>query len=249
LVFLAVAGGLVHTRFVALAAALAGLAAAAAALPAWSRAWPLRYFVLGLWAISITWAAYDIGAIEVDGEGGAGAVSIPGYTSLASPSVRPALAIAVIAMAATALLLVAVGRSAGRVRVPGSLGLALLAVVGAGSGAWARIVYSRDYWDTYYAPAGPREAAAGISVAVAVAVAWYALTLRDRLLGGALLLGWYTTMTVGFLAYFTAYLGHHVLLPGVQLAGAHILVAALIAAGIALTVIYMRRRRAAAPVG
>jgi hypothetical protein len=103
-------------------------------------------------------------------------------------------------------------------------------------------------------------------VAVAAVVAWYALTLRDRLLGGALLLGWYSTMALGFLQYYADYSRHRLIprLADAQAGGIHltalfyyikipgsanITVAVLGAAGIALTVIYMRRGRAASAVG
>jgi hypothetical protein len=85
----------------------------------------------------------------------------------------------------------------------------------------------------------PREVSAVVGVAV-TAVAWYALTLRDRRLGGALLLGWYTQMAFGFLAYvsriFSAGTGSVNIVEGV-----------LGGFGIALTIVYTLQGRRRAP--
>jgi hypothetical protein len=203
-----------------------------------------------MWAISISWAIYDVVAIATDpGHNTSIPTSVPGYTALAKPTIDQALVAAVIAVAATALLLTGLSKPAERTRAPGPFGLILFVVVVVGHGAWDKVVYSGFNWDPYYFPGYQREAGAVAGVIVAAAVAWYALTLRDRRLGGALLLGWYTTLALGFLQYATAFPGQGIYLPGAGTGVPHILAATLIAAGVPLTVIYMRRVRAASAVG
>jgi hypothetical protein len=238
LIFLMVTRQRIPERVIDIAAPVDVIAMAAAAAALFARALPLRYFVLGMWAISFSWAAYDIAPKPPPGQ--ANTIDIPGYSSAATWQVDKALVAAAIAIAAVALLVIAFGRSAERDRLPGPFGMLLFVVAVVSHGAWDRIVYTRQYWDPYLFPPAPREASAVVAVAVTAVVAWYALTLRDRRLGGALLLGWYAQMAFGFLTYLIARVS-------AGTASGNIVVGVLGAIGITLTIVYWLGRRSAAP--
>ena len=55
----------------------------------------------------------------------------------------------------------------------------------------------------FYLPDNPNSTGHVTAILVGLAVAWYALSLRDRALGGALVLGWATVTLIFFLVDFT----------------------------------------------
>ena len=77
-----------------------------------------------------------------------------------------------------------------------------------------------------------------LALLVTVVVAWYALTLKDRSLGGAMLLGWLATEIFVFLAFITqGWFNRH------RTVADNILVSVLLIASVVLTLVYMRRRQ------
>ena len=85
----------------------------------------------------------------------------------------------------------------------------------------------------------PYVVVAVVALLVTVVVAWYALTLKNRSLGGAMLLGWSVTEIFVFLAFITQgwFIRHRTVADNV-------LAAVLLAASVILTLVYMRRRQA-----
>ena len=77
-----------------------------------------------------------------------------------------------------------------------------------------------------------------LALLVTVVVAWYALTLKDRSLGGAMLLGWLVTEIFVFLSFITqGWFNRH------RTVADNILVSVLLIASVVLTLVYMRRRQ------
>ena len=77
-----------------------------------------------------------------------------------------------------------------------------------------------------------------LALLVTVVVAWYALTLKDRSLGGAMLLGWLVTEIFVFLSFITQGWFNRP-----RTVADNILVSVLLIASVVLTLVYMRRRQ------
>ena len=201
---------------------------------------PLLYFALGAWFITVATAVFDILAIphfHLFSDGGREVLFI-----LVSTVSDIAGVIAVI------LLLVALRGSAERGGWPSgrSLPVLLFCVVVLAALVWraqelTRLIgpqYSSDSF-TYPSDDSPYIAVAVVALLVTVVVAWYALTLKNRSLGGAMLLGWSVTEIFVFLAFITQgwFIRHRTVAD-------NLLAAALLAASVLLTLVYMRRRQA-----
>jgi hypothetical protein len=200
---------------------------------------PLLYFVLGAWFIAVSLAIFDILAIRrwnQFSEGGrVGAYSLTFAVSH------------IAGVVAVVLLLIALRGSAERGRrvAAGSLPTLLFCVVVLAAVVWrvqelTRLIAPQYHSYSLFYPSDdyPYVISAVVALLVTVAVAWYALTLKDRLLGGAMLLGWLATEIFVFLAFITqGWFNRH------RTVADNILVAILLATSVLLTLVYMRRRQ------
>jgi hypothetical protein len=224
--------------FIDIAYAIAMIAAVVALVRKDGRR-PLLYFVLGAWFIAVSLAIFDVLAIPHFHEfstGGRVAAS-----SLAFAVSHIAGVIAVV------LLLIALRGSAERggwvaFDSPPTL---LFCVVVLAALVWrvqelTRFVapqYSSGNL-TYPSDDYPYVVSAVVALLVTVIVAWYALTLKDRSLGGAMLLGWLVTEIFVFLAFITqGWFNRH------RTVADNLLEAVLLATSVLLTLVYMRRRQ------
>jgi tRNA A-37 threonylcarbamoyl transferase component Bud32 len=218
---------------------LIAIAAAVAALASARHRQPLSYFVLGSWAIALSWVSFDVLGVP-DFHVFSGSGHYIGYYLLAMASDLGGLV-------AVGLLLAALGRFAERRSWRPSLSLpaVLFGALVAGEVVWrlqelTGLIgpeYFRNsftYPSSYYA----YSVSSVVAIGTVAAVAWYGLTLRDRLLGGALLAGWAVSETFTFFGYLTGgwYFRHRTVADNV-------LSAALLIGSVILALAYTRRRQ------
>jgi hypothetical protein len=215
--------------------------AAVAALVSTKHRRPLLYFVLGSWFITAAGVVFDVLAIVHFHLFSDGAHWVL-YSSVVLLSDLAGL-IAVI------LLLAALRGTAERGGWPAarSLPVLLFGAIVLAEVAWraqelTRLIGPEYYRDSFTFPSDsyPYFAAGVVAVLAAVFVASYGLTLKDHVLGGALLLGWSLSETFGFLAWITEgwYFRHRTVADNA-------LAAVLLVASVVLAAAYMRRRSAA----
>jgi len=221
--------------------------AALAALVSKRSALPLTYLQLGLWITSLSWVIDDFGRLS--------AVTATNATTLMASDVTGLIAVM--------LLLAGLGRSAGRGRLTEPLQWALVAAVVLGHAAidvfylapgaflaWGSLSELVSFMGGYAASAEH-----GIQLATSAFVAWYALTLRDRALGSALLLGWLVT-TAAFFAWFVTEFPSTIEAPNIQfqfvgltstLTVLEACTVCLLVVTLVLMIVYWLGRRSAAP--
>ena len=216
------------------------VAAAVAALVSKKHRQPLLYFVLGSWFIVVSGVIFDVLAIShfhLLSEGGR------------ETSYVLAVTLSDIAGAAAAiLLLVALRRAAGRGwPAAGSFPALLFCVVVLAGAVWrsqelTRLIGPEYSFNSFTFPSDyyPYLVGGVTALLVTVFVAAYGVTFKDRVLGGALLLGWLTSEVFLFLAWITEgwYFRRRTIADNA-------LEALLLIVAVVLTVIYMRRRPAA----
>jgi hypothetical protein len=217
------------------------LIAAVAALVSKRHRRPLLYFVLGSWFITVSGVIFDALAIRRFHLFSFGAHWTLYYVVVLLSDLAGLIAVI--------LLLAALRGTAERGGWPSARALPVLlfgAIVLA-EVAWraqevTRLIGPESYYNSFVFPSDrhPYLVAGVAAVLVAVFVAWYALTFKDRVLGGALLLGWSLGETFGFLAWITEgwYFRHRTVADNA-------LAAVLFVASVVLAAVYMRRRSAA----
>jgi hypothetical protein len=201
---------------------------------------PLLYFVLGAWSIAVSLAIFDI-------------LAIPHFHQFSQGGREVAYSLAftvshIAGVIAVVLLLIALRGSAERSGwLPaGSPPALLFCLVVLAALVWRAQELTRFIGPQYSSGSlaypsddSPYVVAAVVALLVTVVVAWYALTLKDRSLGGAMLLGWLVTEIFVFLSFITqGWFNRH------RTVADNILEAVLLAAGVLLTIVYMRRRPA-----
>jgi hypothetical protein len=201
---------------------------------------PLLYFVLGAWFIAVSLAIFDV-------------LAIPHFHQFSQGGREVAYSLAftvshIAGVIAVVLLLIALRGSAERSGwLPaGSLPALLFCVVVLAALVWRAQELTRFIGPQYSSGSlaypsddSPYAVAAVVALLVTVVVAWYALTLEDPSLGGAMLLGWLVTEIFVFLSFITqGWFNRH------RTVADNILEALLLAAGVLLTLVYMRRRPA-----
>jgi eukaryotic-like serine/threonine-protein kinase len=216
------------------------MAAAVAALARRKYRQPLLYFVLGAWFIAISGVIFDVLAIPHFHLFSAGAHWVVYSIVMLLSDLAGLIAVIV--------LLVALRGSAERGGWPAvrSFPALLFCVVVLAGVAWrvqelTRLAGPEYYRNSFTFPSDdfPYLAAGVAALLVTVFVASYAVTLKNRALGGALLLGWSVTETFFFLAWITDgwYFRHRTVADNA-------LAAVLLVASVVLAAIYTRRRSA-----
>jgi Protein kinase domain len=160
--------------------------------------------VAGLWLISPAWVLYDILSIVKFDLFSQGTRVIEANLILTAADV--------VSAAAAIVLLVAIRRDVrlGGWLAPRALSAALLAAILAGAFAW-RLEYLSSSLGPQYAGDGytyafgdlPDTVFAVAAILLAVFVGLYALSIKDRALGGGLLLGWSVMLVIQYIAYAT----------------------------------------------
>jgi len=216
------------------------MAAAVAALASKKHRQPLLYFVLGSWFIVVSGVIFDVLAIShfhLFSEGGRETSYVLAVTLSDAAGV-----------AAVILLLVALRRAAARGwPAAGSFPALLFCVVVLAGAAWrvqelTRLIGPEYSFNSFTFPSDyyPYLVGGVTALLVTVFVAAYGVTFKDRVLGGALLLGWLTSEVFVFLGWITEgwYFRRRTIADNA-------LEALLLIVAVVLTVIYMRRRPAA----
>jgi hypothetical protein len=194
-------------------------------------------FLQGIWWVAVTYLAGDIAEASVYHLAG-GARAIAGYFVGTLSDV--------LGIIAAILLMVSWAPAADRGRASGLRALPVMLLCGVGLSQIAELIFYGNVfrYDTYGFVTSAQHSTA---IIVGLAVTWYAVSLRARTLGGALVLGWATITAMFLLADTTAFWSHA---PSYVPYGAgsqyttrtwSVLGCVLLAIVVILTVIYMRR--------
>jgi hypothetical protein len=194
-------------------------------------------FLQGIWWVALTYLMGDIAGVSVYQLAGREGRYLTGYlVGILSD---------MLGVIAATLLLKSWASAAERRRAPKLRGLPAVLLCAVGLSQLAELIfYGNVYkYDTYGFVTAAQYSAA---IFVGLALAWYAVSLQSRALGGALVLGWTTITAVFFLADTAGAFWW----PNYYSYGAHshsstyiwgILGCVLLVLVVILTVIYMRR--------
>jgi tRNA A-37 threonylcarbamoyl transferase component Bud32 len=215
------------------------MVAAVAALVSAKNRQPLGYFVLGSWLIALSWVSFDVlGVPDFHVFSGSGHYIMYYLLAMASD---------VAGLVAVILLLAALCRPAERQRwrLSRSLPTALFAALVLGEAGWrlqelTALIGPEYYRNSFTYPSNydAYSVSSVVAILTVAVVAWYGLTIRNRLFGGALLAGWAVSETFTFLGYLTGgwYFRHRTVADNV-------LSAILLIGSVILALAYTRRRQ------
>jgi Caspase domain len=202
------------------------IAAATAALLQINRLVIIGFLQGALW-LAVTYLAYDI----------VQATHLHGYTGRLLAGYLVEVPSDVLGVIAAVLLMMSWSPAAERRRAPRLGALPVMLLCGVGLSQIAELIFELNAF-RYFTNSSAINAEHITAILVGLAVTWYALSLRARPPGGALILGWATVTVIFLLADITG--GWPVATGATRTWG--VLGCVLLAIVVTLTVVYMRRQ-------